>query len=128
LADRWGSRRTVALGWAVAIAAYAGFAFAETQTALWGLFLVYGTHQGLSEAAEKALVARLAPARARGTSFGWYHMTLGMLSLAGYLLFGHLWDAFGGQVAFLTSAVLGAAGLALLVLRREGSDREGAAR
>jgi MFS family permease len=119
LADRWGSRPTVAVGWLVAVVAYVGFAFAETQAALWGLFLVYGAHQGLSEAAEKSLVAGLARAPRRGTGFGWYHLTLGLLSLAGYLLFGHLWDAFGGRTAFLTSAVLGAAGLTLLALRRD---------
>jgi MFS family permease len=122
LADRWGRRGTVASGWLVFIVCYVGFAFAETQFAVVLLFLLYGAHHGLSEAAEKSLVASLVPARARGTGFGWYHLVSGLIALAASVLFGGLWQAFGSRSAFLTSACLATVALALLPLvsRRPG--------
>lgn len=106
LADRFGRRRTIAAGWVFYAGVYAGFAVAETPLEIAALFIVYGLYHGLTEGAERALIAELAPARGQGTAFGWYHLTLGLLSLAASLLFGGLWDAFGSQVAFLTSAGL----------------------
>lgn len=106
LSDRWGRTRTISLGWIFYAAIYAGFAFAESQAAVLSLFLAYGIYHGLTEGAERALVAELVPSVRWGSGFGWYHLTLGGLTLAASVLFGDLWEAFGSQVAFLTSAVL----------------------
>lgn len=122
LADRWGRRRTVASGWLVFIVCYVGFAFAETQLAVVLLFLFYGAHHGLSEAAEKSLVASLVPAQARGSGFGWYHLVSGLIALAASVLFGGLWQAFGSRTAFLTSACLAAVAVALLPLLSRRPD------
>jgi MFS family permease len=125
LADRWGHKRTISVGWLIYVLCYVGFGFAETQTTVWILFLVYGAYHGLSEAAEKALVARLSPARGRGTGFGWYYMTLGFLTLAASVLFGALWETLGSRVAFLTSAGLAAVALlSLLALVPRDSRRQ----
>ena len=122
LADRVGRRRVIALGWCVYAAVYSGFAYAETPAQIWGLFLVYGLYHGLSEGPERALIAACAPPRARGTSFGWFHLTLGALSLAASLLFGALWESFGARSAFLTSAALALlAVVALGLLRPAGA-------
>lgn len=119
LADRWGTRRTITLGWLVYAAIYLGFAFARTPAEIWILFMAYGVYHGLTEGAEKALVAEAAPRGRRGTAFGWYHLTLGMLTLPASLLFGGLWDAFGSRTAFVTGAVLAVlAVLTLLTLTR----------
>jgi MFS family permease len=118
LADRFGERRTIFAGWLTYAAVYAGFAFAESPAAVWALFVVYGVHHGLTEGPEKALVARLAPAHARGTAFGWYHFTLGILTLTASILFGSIWELAGSRAAFLTSAALAlGAVLALVALR-----------
>jgi len=45
---------------------YAGFSFASRQWHVWALFATYGIYFGLTEGAEKALVADLAPAHLRG--------------------------------------------------------------
>jgi MFS family permease len=124
LADRWGQRKTIVLGWLVYAGCYVGFAFAETQVWIWVLFLIYGAYHGFSEAAEKALVARLSPARGRGTGFGWYYLTLGLLALIASVLFGAIWDLFGNRAAFLTSAGLAAAAIVtLLVVSPRDSGR-----
>ncbi|MCA8922394.1 MAG: MFS transporter [Planctomycetes bacterium] len=118
LADRVGRRRVIATAWLLYAAVYVGFAFAESQLAIWSLFLVYGLYHGLSEGPEKALVAQLAPPRARGSAFGLYYLTLGLLSLAASVLFGALWELAGSRAAFLTSAALAVAAVVALATLR----------
>jgi len=118
LSDRFGRRRVIAAGWIFYAAVYAAFAFAESPAAIWGLFLVYGLYHGLTEGAEKALIAEIAPRGKRGATFGWYHFTLGMLTLAASVLFGTLWELAGSRVAFLTSAALAVLAVVALALLR----------
>jgi MFS family permease len=115
LSDRLGRRRLIVSGWILYAAVYAGFAFVTNEVSVWILFLIYGIYFGLSEGAEKALVADLVPAEKRGTAFGLYNLAFGITVLPASLLMGALWDWRGPQTAFLVSAVLGA-GAALLLL------------
>ena len=109
LSDRLGPRWTIGLGWLIYASIYAGFAFADGSAQVLILFVVYGLYFGLTEGAEKAWISTLVPAAKRGTAFGWYYMTVGILALPASVLFGWLWDAVSPQAAFLTGA-----GLALL--------------
>jgi MFS family permease len=70
------------------------------------LFVVYGVHHGLTEGPERALVSRIVPKSRRGTGFGLYHLTIGMLGLVASVLFGVLWDQVSPEAAFLTGAGL----------------------
>jgi MFS family permease len=124
LADAWGKRRTTAAGWIVYAAIYAGFAFATDRQTVRLLFVLYGLYHGLSESAQKALVADLAPRGARGTAFGAYHLTLGGLRLAASLLFGYLWQTAGARSAFLVSAGLALGAVLLLAGLTRGSARQ----
>jgi MFS family permease len=114
LADRYGRRLCIGLGWLVHAAVFAALAFAETQDAVRALFVVYGLHAGLAEGAERAIVAQVAPIRRWGAAFGWYHLCVGALTLGANVGFGWLWESEGQRTALLCSAVL--AGGALLVL------------
>jgi MFS family permease len=110
----------IAAGWIVYAAVYVGFALSSTLTWLIVWFLIYGFYFGLTEGTEKALVADLAPAGARGYAFGIYNAVLGIGALLASIVFGLLWNAFGSTVAFLTGAFLSLAATALLfaVVRR----------
>ncbi len=108
LSDRFGRSRVIIVGWLFYAAIYSGFAFATQQITVWTLFVAYGLYHGLTEGAERALVSELVPARRWGGGFGWYYLTLGGLTLAASVSFGSLWELFGSQVAFLTSAGLAA--------------------
>jgi hypothetical protein len=66
-------------------------------------FLSLGLVAGLTESAERAMVARLAPVRT-GRGFGSYHALTGLAALPAGLLFGALYQAQGGPVALLASA------------------------
>jgi MFS family permease len=106
LADRFGRRPAIMAGWVLYAAVYAGFAIVDTAAGLVALFLVYGGFYGLTEGAERALVADVVPASLRGAAFGLYQATLGVGSLCASILFGLIWQAAGPTLAFSTGAVL----------------------
>jgi MFS family permease len=116
LADHWGKRRTILLGWSVYAAVYLGFAFASDLRQIAALFIAYGAYHGLCEGAEKALVAEVVPARQRGTAFGWYHLSQGAVLLVANVAFGAVWTAWGSRVAFSVSAGLAAIAATMFAL------------
>jgi MFS family permease len=125
LSDRLGRRRLIVSGWILYAAVYAGFAFVSNQVSVWILFMIYGIYFGLSEGAEKALVADLVKPEQRGTAYGLYNLAFGITVLPASLLMGALWDWRGPQIAFLVSAILGAtAALLLLLLVKTRSDAQ----
>lgn len=104
LSDHLGPRYAVAAGGvlfgAVAATLSAPLGAAPAVTA----FLLLGLVAGLTESAERAMVARLAPVRT-GRGFGAYHATTGLAALPAGLLFGALYQSRGGHAALLTSAL-----------------------
>ncbi|MFN0008652.1 MAG: MFS transporter [Planctomycetota bacterium] len=118
LSDRFGPLAMIASGWMVYAAVYLGLALAEDRIVIVSLCLAYGAYHGMTEGAEKALVSRVAPSADRGTAFGWYYMTTGLLALPASVIFGAVWSTHGSATAFGMGAVLaGTASAALLVLR-----------
>jgi MFS family permease len=104
ISDHLGPRATVAAG---------GLLFAVVMVTLGkqlapagavAAFLLLGPVAGLTESAERALVARLAPVRT-GRGFGIYHALIGASALPAGLAFGALYQRFGGHAALLGSAV-----------------------
>lgn len=104
--DRWGRRVVIGAGWIVYALVYAGFALCSSAAALVAWFLVYGIYYGLSEGAEKALIADLAPASLRATAFGIYNGALGVGSLVASVVFGIVWKTAGPGPAFGLGAAL----------------------
>ena len=120
LSDRLGRLPALVLGWAVYALAYAGFAFVSTPGAVWPLFALYGAYFGLTEGAERALVADLSSDDLRGRAFGAFHAAVGLAALPASLLFGVLWKSFGPPAAFATGAALAlVSAVALWLLRRK---------
>jgi sugar phosphate permease len=115
----------IGAGWIVYAVVYAGFAAFEGVAAIAFFFLLYGVFFGLTEGVEKAWVADMAPAAARGTAFGIYNAMLGVGSLSASILFGVIWTRVSPQAAFLTGAALAAAATALLylIVSRSGAAR-----
>ena len=115
--DRWGRKGVIVTGWMVYALTYAGFAIADSTWQAWALFMIYGLYFGLTEGAEKALIADLAPAHLRGSAFGLYHLMIGIGALPASLLFGWVWQVYGDSTAFGMGATLAmAAGLLLMRL------------
>jgi MFS family permease len=77
------------------------------------LIFVYGAYYGLTEGAERAMVADFVPSDRRGKAYGLYHGAVGLAALPASLLFGFLWSRFGPQLSFTIGAIL--AGIATLL-------------
>ncbi|MRR35970.1 MFS transporter, partial [bacterium] len=115
LSDRIGRCGVIVVGWGVYALSYAGFALAETETACWLLFALYGLFYAMTEGAEKALLADIAPTRERGGAFGWYNFAVGAGALPASLLFGTVWEKAGREAAFGLGAALAALAAMLLL-------------
>ena len=115
LADAWGRKKVMLLGWAVYGGVYLSLAFLTSSALLWYLLLVYGLYYGLTEGAERALLSDLVSSGVLGRGFGWFHGIRGMALLMGNLLFGYLWQAYGAPVAFAEGVLCTFLALPLLV-------------
>ena len=111
ISDRLGPRGAVAAGGLLfaAVAAVLGVSIGPSAAIL--AFLALGLVAGLTESAERALVARLAPVRT-GRGFGAYHALTGLVALPAGLTFGALYQVLGGPRALWISA----AGMLVAVL------------
>jgi MFS family permease len=110
LSDHLGPRAAVAAGGLVFAAVVATLGATLRPSAAVVTFLALGLAAGLTESAERALVARLAPVRT-GRGFGLYHALTGAAALPAGLLFGAIYQMASGPAALLASA----AGMALAV-------------
>jgi MFS family permease len=114
LADRFGRMPLILAGWGVYAVAYLGFALVGDAWAMWPLFVLYGLHAGLTEGAERALVADMVPGELLGRAYGTFHLAVGIGALPASLATGVLWEAYGAGPALGMGA--GFAGLAALTL------------
>ena len=104
LSDRVGRRRVMIGGWLIYAAVYLGFAVAGQTWQIWTLYAIYGVYYGLTFGTAKALVADLAPLELRGTAFGTYNATLGLIDLPASLIAGVLWQGIASWSGFGPSA------------------------
>ena len=112
LSDRIGPRGAVAAGGVVFCATAIALAAAHSPAVAVAIFLLLGVATGLTESAERALVAGLAPVKT-GRRFGLYHALVGIAALPAGLVFGLLYESMGGSGALLASAF--GTGIAVLV-------------
>ncbi|MGD9564174.1 MAG: MFS transporter [Pyrinomonadaceae bacterium] len=123
LSDKVGRKKVIFAGWIIYALVYAGFAFVDSAWQAWALFIVYGSYFGLTEGAEKALVADMVEEEKRGTAYGFYNLAFGIAVFPASLLFGFLWTSFGSATAFLVSAaisIFAAAALFTVKVKRTG--------
>jgi MFS family permease len=117
LSDRWG-RKLILLGSCIVfLAAYAGFALADSFTLIVLLFLLYGIYQGSFRSVGRVFASDLAPEQMRASGIGWFSATVGLCQLIASLVAGFLWDHFGHTAPFILGVGSAAAGiLAIAVL------------
>ncbi|MEZ0336323.1 MAG: MFS transporter [Gemmatimonadales bacterium] len=104
ISDRLGTRGSIAMGGVLFAAVALLLARQLSPGAAIAVFLVLGLVAGLTEGAERALVARLAPVRT-GRGFGVYHALTGVAALPAGLGFGGLYQSRGGPGALLASGI-----------------------
>jgi MFS family permease len=113
LSDRVGRRRTLVAAWIVYGAAYAAFPLTHSIALTWVILVLYGTYYGLAEGGEKAILADLTPAAARGRAFGALNALTGVAVLPANAVFGFLYArspacafAVGSASAFVAAGLL----------------------
>jgi predicted MFS family arabinose efflux permease len=116
LSDRFSHPRLLLAGWTVYALAYAAFAWFEEPVALMATFFGYALYFGLTEPAERAWVAQLAPPSLRATAFGYFHGAKGLAALPASLAFGALWEMLGAKAAFGAGAFVAVAASILLAV------------
>jgi MFS family permease len=95
LSDRVGRRRVIIGGWLAYAAIYLGFALVQTAWQVWVVYALYGLYYGLAYGTAKAMVADLVPAELRGTAYGTYNATIGILAFPASIIAGLLWQGAG---------------------------------
>lgn len=103
LSDHLGPANAIAAGGALFAMAAGTLAMDLSPAAALGVFLALGGAAGLTESAERVVVAQLAPVRT-GLGFGVYHALIGVMALPAGLLFGAVYDTWGGGPALAASA------------------------
>lgn len=125
LADRIGRRASLLLGWTLYAGVYLAFSFVEGWASWTATLMIYSGFYALTEGAERALIADLAPVARRGSAFGWFHGVVGMAALPASWAFGAVSDAFDMGVAFRLDAGLAiVAAVALAIVLRAGRRKE----
>ena len=82
----------------VVLASASNVAMVSLGVVLWGL------HMGLTQGVLSTMVADVAPAELRGTSFGIFNLVSGLALLVASVLAGALWNVFGAQATFAGGA------------------------
>lgn len=118
LADKASHRALLAWGLAVLIAADLLLAASNSGALLWAGIALWGLHMAMTQGLLATMVAEAAPADLRGTAFGFFNLVSGLALLLASGLAGLLWDQWGAPVTFIAGAVLAAAALAALAVRR----------
>ncbi len=104
LSDRVGRKRLIIGGWLVYAIIYLGFAVSQASWQVWLLYVVYGVYYGMAFGSANALVADLVPEALRGTAYGTYNATIGILAFPASFIAGVLWQGIGAWNGFGASA------------------------
>jgi len=114
--DRIGRRRLIVFGFAGYAVVYLGFALANSSSAPWVLFALYGIPYAATEGMTRAYVVDLAGPKRRATVLGAYTFILGLAALPASTVAGLLWDRVSHSAPFfLSAALMGLSALALLI-------------
>jgi len=114
MADRIGRGAAIITGWVIYAVVYIAMPFASNFWTVCALLLFYGVYYGMTEGAERALVADFVEVSHRGKAYGWYHGAVGLATLPASLMFGVFWAHFGPKPAFFIGALLATAAIVVL--------------
>lgn len=106
LADKFGERVGITLGFMVFPLAFLTYLPATTfsrYALAWVIFAIGGSLLG---PAYNSLISKAVPEKMRGTAFGFFQSTLGIISLPAPWLGAQLWERFTPQTPFLITAGL----------------------
>jgi MFS family permease len=101
LADRKGERLSIMLGFFLQFLAFMAFI---RVSGFWGFAIAWallGLGIGMMSPAYQSLISKVVPERMRGTAFGLFSTSLGVVSLPAPLVGAQLWQNVGPRIPFL---------------------------
>lgn len=118
LSDKIGRVNVIRIGWLLYAVTYLGFAVARLPWHIWVLYALYGIYYSTTEGVAKSLVAHLVDERSRGTAFGLYNASVGLLAIPASLIAGLLWDKVSPSAPFYFGAICSVLAIILITLFR----------
>jgi MFS family permease len=93
---------------------------AYNATTAFVIAVVFGLYLGISETVQRAIIPRFVVLELRGTAFGIYNLTSGVVFFIGNIMFGFLWDSFSLDMAlWYSGATTVIASCGLIVFMRK---------
>lgn len=121
LSDRVGRKKLIIGGWFVYSVIYFGFSAVQTANQMFLLYVIYGIYYGLAHGSANALIADLVPADMRGTAYGAYNASVGLMAFPASFIAGYLWQTYDPSAPFLfggSMALIAALGLLLFRVKK----------
>jgi MFS family permease len=125
LSDRFGRKLPIAFAWLIYGVSYIGFALASSAGWAAALWILYGAYYGINDAVGRALIADVAPAHLRGTSYGILNFAIAVAVLPASLVAGLLWDGISPAAPFWFGGACALAAVVVLALVRPAPRQMG---
>jgi MFS family permease len=114
--DRFGRRKMLAIGYAIAVLTFIGFILAPPNLVIYGiLFALAGAFIAAEDTLEGAVAGELVEEKKRGLGFGALATANGIGDFISSIVVGVLWALFGFTAGFVFSAVVAAIGTGTLL-------------
>jgi MFS family permease len=104
IADRYGERVPISIGFCLVFAGYMVFLNAEGFLGFMIAWVVFGSGVGLLSPAYNSLISKAVPKKMLGTFSGLFHSSLGLISLPAPWVGAQLWERIGPRVPFIITA------------------------
>jgi MFS family permease len=105
LSDKKGERVGIVGGFAIIAAALAVFVNTQVFAGFALVWVLYGVGSAMIEPAYSALISKVVPEKLRGTAFGLFATSIGLVSLPAPYIGGQLWERFGPRTPFYVPLV-----------------------
>ena len=104
LSDRWSRKSVLLLGTALLIVADLFLALGTDNLTLFLGVILWGMHLGLTQGVLTAMVADSTSLSLRGSAYGLFYFTCGIMALISSVLAGLIWELYGPLYTFCLSA------------------------
>jgi MFS family permease len=118
LSDKIGRVNVIRLGWLIYAITYVGFALARLPWHIWLLYIIYGVYYSTTEGIAKSLVVHIVDEKMRGTAFGLYNASVGLLAIPASAIAGILWDKVSPSTPFFFGAICALLAIGLITIFR----------
>jgi len=109
--DKVGERIAIVIGGAFVVAAWIVFVVSRGFLGIAGAWILFGTGWALFQPAYNSLISKVIPKRLRGTAFGLFSTSLGIISLPAPYVGALMWEWLGPRAPFFAPMV----GVALML-------------